>query len=221
MSAHAYEESDLDPLFELLDPDPNSKVMGKKFTDTIGYNPITYYTQKAGEDVFGDVYDKLENYPKTMAKLKECSENIINDLVENTENTRAQYAYFGIKRKIREIMESMNEVPQYEIREIMDSLERKYNLNYRERSFSNNSLNIKNSNNNDSEKESSDEKSNNNKKHPLPDVTIQDDDDILEFENSEDIDINIDDDDEDDHIVGWDDDDEDDGIYHSYSDEYE
>ncbi len=133
LAAEANSEEDLNPLFDMLDPDPDSKKMGKTFNDVLGYNPITYYTEEAAHSVFSDANDMLKDYPKTVDELKKREDEIVSDLVVNTENTRAQYAYFGIKGKIRNMIREVGEVPPPMIDQVMDSLERKYNLNYKER----------------------------------------------------------------------------------------
>lgn len=133
MASEAHEETDLNPLFELLDPKEDSREMGKSFVDVIGYNPITYYTEKAASDVFSDTEEMLAEYPKTVEKLKEIEDTIIAELVDHTETTRAQYAYFGIKGKIRNMIRELGEVPNSKLDEVMDALERKYNLNYKEK----------------------------------------------------------------------------------------
>ena len=94
LASEAHEEKDLDPLFELLDPKDDSREMGKSFINVIGYNHITYYTEKAASDVFYDTEEMLADYPKTVEKLKEIEQQVIEDLVNHTETTRAQYAYF-------------------------------------------------------------------------------------------------------------------------------
>ena len=132
LASEAHSEDDLDPLFELLDPTPDAKEMGKKFNEVIGYNPITYYTESTARDVFAEVCTSLESYPKTVQALTESEESIIEELLDHTETTRAQYAYFGIKGKIRKLISNVGEVPNTVLDGVMDSLERKYNLNYRE-----------------------------------------------------------------------------------------
>ena len=132
LASEAHSEEDLDPLFELLDPSPNAREMGKKFNEVIGYNPITYYTESTARDVFAQVCTSLESYPKTVRALTESEESIIEELLDHTETTRAQYAYFGIKGKIRKLISNIGEVPNSVLDGVMDSLERKYNLNYRE-----------------------------------------------------------------------------------------
>ena len=132
MASNAHEETDLEPLFDLLDPKDDSREMGKSFVNVIGYNPITYYTEKAASDVFFDTEEMLSEYPKTVEKLKELESSIIEELVDRTETTRAQYAYFGIKGKIRKMIRELGEVPVSKLDEVMDALERKYNLNYKE-----------------------------------------------------------------------------------------
>ena len=133
MAAEAHDEMDIDPLFEILNPKEDSREMGKTFIYAIGYNPITYYTEKAASDVFYDAEEMLADYPRTVEKLKEIEDSIIAELVDHTETTRAQYAYFGIKGKIRNMIRELGEVPNAKIDEVMDALERKYNLNYKER----------------------------------------------------------------------------------------
>lgn len=39
LAAEVNSEEDLNPLFDMLDPDPDSKKMGKTFNDVLGYNP--------------------------------------------------------------------------------------------------------------------------------------------------------------------------------------
>ena len=132
LASEAHSEEDLDPLFELLDPSPDAREMGKKFNEVIGYNPITYYTESTARDVFAQVCTSLESYPKTVQALTESEDSIIEELLDHTETTRAQYAYFGIKGKIRKLISNVGEVPNTVLDGVMDSLERKYNLNYRE-----------------------------------------------------------------------------------------
>ena len=60
LAAEAHSEEDLDPLFELLDPEPNSRDMGKKFENVIGYNPITYHPEIAAHGVFASASELLK-----------------------------------------------------------------------------------------------------------------------------------------------------------------
>lgn len=133
LAAEAHSEEDLDPLFELLDPEPNSRDMGKKFENVIGYNPITYYTEKAAHDVFASASELLKEYPRTVKALKDIENESVAEAVEKNEETREQYVYFGLKGKIRNKIREVGEVPASTLDEIMDSMEREYNLNYRER----------------------------------------------------------------------------------------
>lgn len=215
MASEAHEETDLNPLFELLDPKEDSREMGKSFVDVIGYNPITYYTEKAASDVFSDTEEMLAEYPKTVEKLKEIENTIIAELVDHTETTRAQYAYFGIKGKIRNMIRELGEVPNSKLDEVMDALERKYNLNYKEKP----AAPVREEREEKGERENrSNSKSDrgtsfhNTKGHPVKLRGLPDEDEVEELHELERTDFRIgkDDDDEDELVFPNDDESEDD-----------
>ena len=111
-SANAVSEEDLGVIFEkIMNPIENAEEMGKIFTQSIGYNPITFYTEKAASDVFFYIEEMIrDDYPKTFAAIADAEDKITKDLIARNEETREQYAYFGIKGKIRNIMKNTNEM---------------------------------------------------------------------------------------------------------------
>lgn len=225
LASEAHEEKDLDPLFELLDPKDDSREMGKSFINVIGYNPITYYTEKAASDVFSDTEEMLADYPKTVEKLKEIEEQVIEDLVNHTETTRAQYAYFGIKGKIRNMIRETGEVPSSKIDEVMDMLERKYNINYKDKKYPNASDDSKsNTHNENFEKKQSDQGTSfqNTREHPVKVRDLPDSDEVNEIQEMSTVNYSAtfdDEKDEDELIFPRDDDDDSDYSYDAFDDD--
>ena len=138
-TAEASCEEDLAPLFELLDPLPSAVDMGSKFKETIGYNPITYYSEDAASRVFADVCTLIQEadpenpHTKTLTALNAQQDEIINEMLSKTEATRDQRAYFGVKNRIRWILKDSGEMDSATVNSVMDQLEARYNMNYRPR----------------------------------------------------------------------------------------